>query len=449
MAGLASEGALTSAGPTAPSIWRFRPGWDRSGCPDCFHRNELNRPFECFPQNSNKYVPVEVRNERPIQPQQEIRGYYLRYPGDGPEGGKRRLESVGKDISVAFVAFLNRKTLHMQAEMGLAPATQKPSVKNHNGNGNGSRLRMADGLNKTLQEIEEDVRKGKKSVNTLRAYKRATIDFRDHCGVTYFDEITREVLLAHETWLYKNLRKRVRGKKSNTVAARFRCLTAFLNRHGIQLGKRMNAKPDDPGLMRRDEVPQEEKKRVDKYSEEEIRNMLAVATEDQADLIHTFLRTGMRDEEVVYLEWDDVDFEHKQILIREKPGVWKPKDKEEREIPCEDGILLKRLAARRKRQKPANKLVFPNTLGCPDMHLIRQLHKIVDKMKKRKQTLKGDPTLHRFRRTYASMMIPHTDLQTVSELLGHSRLDTTSRYLAPDQQKARIGTRNAFKKVNG
>ncbi len=110
-------------------------------------------------------------------------------------------------------------------------------------------------------------------------------------------------------------------------------------------------------------------------------------------------------------------------------------------------MLLKRLEARKKRQKPANNLVFPNTNGDPDMHLIRRLHKIVEKAEAKGFVFEGDITLHRFRRTYASMMISHSDLQTVSSLLGHSDVQTTALYLAPDQSKARAGTRNAFKRI--
>jgi len=111
-------------------------------------------------------------------------------------------------------------------------------------------------------------------------------------------------------------------------------------------------------------------------------------------------------------------------------------------------VLLKRLEARKKRQDPASHLIFPNTKGRPDMHLIRQLHKVVAKVEAKGGEIEGVPTLHRFRRTYASMMIAHTDLQTVSELLGHADLQTTSRYLASDRAKARAGTRTAFQGVS-
>ena len=236
--------------------------------------------------------------------------------------------------------------------------------------------------------------------------------------------------------------KRVRGKQSNTVAKRFRFLNTFFNKLGITMIKDQR---NPNGLINRSEVPVEEKpKHINRYSVAEIKEMLSVADDNQTDLIQLFLRTGVRDEEAAFLTWADIDFKGKQIFIREKPGIWKPKDKEQRIIPVEDGVLLPRLEARRKRQSPARSLVFPNTLAGPDMHLIHHLHKVIAKLKLRGVEIEGVATLHRFRRTYASMMISHSDLQTVSSLLGHSDIETTSRYLAPDQSKARIGTRTAF-----
>lgn len=193
---------------------------------------------------------------------------------------------------------------------------------------------------------------------------------------------------------------------------------------------------------------EEQRKDPDKYSEEEINHMLAVATVDAADLVHLFVRTGVRDEEAMYMHWGNVNWTQKQIVVDEKPEYqWRPKDKETRIIPVEDGILLKRLAARRKGQSPARTLIFPNTNGEPGFHLIKKLHKVVKKMAKRGWMINGAATLHGFRRAYASYMIRHSDLQIVQKLLGHSDIETTSRYLAPDHERARRGTRKAFKGI--
>jgi integrase len=390
------------------------------------------------------FLPVEVRKNRPIEPECEIYGYYLRYRQDG----KRKVEPVGKDITVAYAAYRNRELNHTRVRMGLEPIHGAAALVHDFRENADKRVRIADAAAKYLRDLTDNVQTGDRARSTLQAYKVAVEDFRDHCGVTFMDQINAEVLQAHKLYLHRSIKKRVRGKKANTVAKRFRYLSAFLGRQGLQIVK--TRRPGSSGLMNWSDFPREEKKQnIDRYSEEEVKGMLSVATLEEADLIHTFLRTGFRDEEVAYMLWTDVDWKRKQITIDEKPQYgWKPKDKERRVVPLEDGVLLTRLAARRKRQRPQSLLVFPNTLGSADMHLIRKLHKVVAKMKKKKLEIEGDPTLHRFRRTYASMMISHSDLQTVSDLLGHSDIETTAGYLAPDQAKARVGTRTAFKAID-
>jgi integrase len=314
--------------------------------------------------------------------------------------------------------------------------------------GKSGKMKISHAVAVYVQDLSDATKTGERSKGTERGYKQAVEDFRDHCHVSYMEDVTGEVLRRYKLYLFDSIKKRKNGAKHNTVAKRFRFLNTFFNRFSIKMVKNRVPVKDDPGLMHYQDVPREQKKpNTDKYSVEEIKAMLAAANLDEADLIHFFLRTGVRDEEAAYMEWKDIDWKRQQVLVREKPGVWKPKDKEQRDIPAEDGVLLKRLAARRKRQKPASHLIFPNTKGGPDMHLIRQLHKVVAKVRAKGGEIEGVPTLHRFRRTYASMMISHTDLQTVSELLGHADIQTTSLYLAPDRTKARVGSRTAFKEI--
>jgi integrase len=388
------------------------------------------------PKGRYEFLPVPIKNGRPIEPD-EATSYYLRYS----QNGERRVEPVGPDLDRAFVAYQNRELNHTRVQMGLASIAELAApARDRSG-----RTRISHAVAVYLQDLADTVKTGEKSKGTERGYKNAIEDFRDHCGVEFLEEVTGDVLRRYKVFMFDNIKKRVHGTKHNTVAKRFRFLNTFLNKWGIKMVKDRVPRKDDPGLMNYSDLPREQKKaNTDKYSTEEIKAMLSMADVDEADLIHFFLRTGCRDEEAAYMEWKDIDWKRQQVIVREKPGVWKPKDKEQRNIPVEDGVLLKRLEARKKRQEPPSHLVFPNTLGRPDMHLIRQLHKVVEKAQSRGLEIEGVPTLHRFRRTYASMMISHSDLQTVSALLGHSNIETTSRYLAKDESKARIGTRTAF-----
>lgn len=385
-----------------------------------------------------EFEPVSIEKGRPVEPDNAT-VYYLRYT----HNGKRRVEAVGPDITKAFIEYQNRELNQTRSQMGLSSITEfAPKDKS-------GRTRISHAVAVYLQDLADATKTGERSKGTERGYKNAVEDFRDHCGVEFLEQVTADVLRRYKLYMFENIKKRAHGTKHNTVAKRFRFLNTFFNKWGIKMVKDRVPQRDDHGLLNYTDVPREQKKpNTDKYSADEIKAMLAVADVDEADLIHFFLRTGVRDEEAAYMEWKDIDIKRKQVMVREKVGIWKPKDKENRNIPVEDGLLLKRLEARHERQMPSSHLVFPNTLGRPDMHLIRQLHKVVGKVIAKRGEIEGVPTLHRFRRTYASMMISHSDLQTVSALLGHSNIETTSRYLAKDESKARAGTRTAFKDLD-
>ena len=379
------------------------------------------------------FLPVQIKKGRPEPADGAVIGYYLRYS----QNGKRVVKPVGKNLDAAFVTYQNEELNQSRTRMGLASIGEHAPT---------NRVRIVDAVRQYLEDLDASVRMGKKSKKTYEGYKKAVEVFRDHCGVEYLDQITGKVLKAHEKFLFENIKKRKHGKTINTIATHFRNLSVFLSKQGIQMSKR---NPMDSGLLDRSDTPREERKQnIDKYLEEEIVAMLSVSNVDEADLIQTFLRTGARDEEVAHLKWTDVDFRRKQIIISEKPEYgWRPKDKESRTIPVEDGVLLKRLAARKERQSPASALIFPNSLDGPDSHLIQRFYKVIEKARANNFEFEGEIALHKFRRTYASMMIAHSDLQTVSALLGHSDINTTRRYLAPDFQKARIGSRPAFKGI--
>lgn len=382
------------------------------------------------------FRPVGFKKGKPVAPPNATT-YYLRYS----RNNKRVVEPVGPDLPAAFVKLQKRELDRTRKGIGLSPFG---AVEANHG-----QIRIKDAIERYIGDLEGAVTTGEKAKRTLQGYKKAVEDFRDHCGVMFLDEITADILKKHKLYLFGNIKKQVRGKTSNTVSKRFRFLNAFFHKQGIKMTRDRNIRPGDPGLIDYQEIPKQEKpQNVSKYSSEEIKSMLSVADEDEADLVQFFLRTGCRDGETSHLEWQDIDFKMEQIQIREKPGIWRPKEKEQRTIPVEDGVLLKRLEERKKRQNPVSRWVFPNTSGDPDQNLILYLHRIVRKAKRQGLNFEGTPTNHRFRRTYASMMISHTDLQTVSALLGHSDIQTTSGYLEPDQAKAKVGTRIAFRSID-
>lgn len=164
------------------------------------------------------------------------------------------------------------------------------------------------------------------------------------------------------------------------------------------------------------------------YSQRELDQVLTVA--DGADRLAflTLLLTGLREQELYHLTWEDLNMQSGQecVVVRSKPG-YSPKDYEDREIPipAELAMLLRQC-------KPTSSWIFPNTKGGLETHLLRRL--------KRVAKLAGVEiaTLHKFRHTYATRLLEGgADIVTVQRLIGHSDLDTTKRYLNPDVDRKR------------
>jgi integrase/recombinase XerD len=192
---------------------------------------------------------------------------------------------------------------------------------------------------------------------------------------------------------------------------------------------------------------------------------------------HFFLASGERDQEVKYTTWRDINFSDKTASVTEKPD-WNfhPKDFEERAIPLPDYLIA--ALAERRRDSPLVTLVFDNGYGRPEGHFLKKLKKLALRAGLncgqciRLDTLKSEPcrkhelceqrtckscryhpvctlfSLHKFRRTFASMLMEaQPEVRTIQHLLGHSDISTTLRYLRVADirsPKMRLQINNSF-----
>jgi site-specific recombinase XerD len=157
-------------------------------------------------------------------------------------------------------------------------------------------------------------------------------------------------------------------------------------------------------------------------SEEQCQKLLEASDDFLRPVFFTFLNTGMRKSELENLEWADVDFDRRKLLIRVKDD-WTPKTNE-REIPINDG-LLGALQEQKARSK-GSKYVFPDEEGG-------RIYK--NRLRNRFMTLTkrcGFPEVtqvHTLRHTFAShLVMKGVDLATVKKLMGHSDIETTMIY---------------------
>jgi integrase len=129
-----------------------------------------------------------------------------------------------------------------------------------------------------------------------------------------------------------------------------------------------------PCLMRKIDRVKYTEPLVRAYSEADLHRLFAVTNGEEAELFQFFLVTGGREQEVSTATWADIDFDLHESSIQDKRDLdWSSKDREEGGIPVPDD-LIERMQARRR--YPESRLIFPNTLGKPERHFLRQLQNL-------------------------------------------------------------------------
>ena len=136
-------------------------------------------------------------------------------------------------------------------------------------------------------------------------------------------------------------------------------------------------------------------------------------------LILLAINTGCRPEELLMLEWRDIDFVHKNLTVR---GV-QSKSSRTRHIPLSGEAI--RVVRRWKASPGSNRsgLVFPGAKGQPMDRMPRAITRIITACDLE------DFRPYDFRHTFASKLaIAGVDLNTIRELLGHETIQMTLIY---------------------
>jgi site-specific recombinase XerD len=218
--------------------------------------------------------------------------------------------------------------------------------------------------------------------------------------------------------------RREQGVKPSTINRELNTIKAMFNK-----AVAWNALAQNPAKSV--QKFKEGRKQVRYLSKEEVLTILNAADEGLRAILETFLLTGLRRDELIHLNWADVNFKNKVLSVQTKDG-WHPKDYEVRHIPMTPRLLevLSRLP---KTDGP----IFTNNGGKPlnGIVLSAAFRRLI-----RRCGIK-QASIHTLRHTFASHLIMSgADLYTVQKLLGHSSIKTTEIYahLAPDFLRAAL-----------
>jgi len=275
-------------------------------------------------------------------------------------------------------------------------------------------------LSQSAQAYIRDARGRRANEAALQA-EAVTSEFLRLIKKSHIDQVKREDILRYHDSL------RTRGLSDRTIANKHARLKSWLRFAGAE----------DTIFP---PAPKYEKKLPTVYTAEQLTSILNAADPYMRLVIGLALKCGLRDQELVFLEWSDIN-EHDKVLRVQGKEQWgfKVKDSEQRELPIPDD-LLKELKARKAKCKK-HRLVLGTATDQPNTKLLRTLKKLAKHAGLNCQRCAGcsgrlkecrEWTLHRFRRTFGTTLLrAGVDLRTVQSLMGHEDLDSTLRYLRP------------------
>jgi integrase/recombinase XerD len=330
--------------------------------------------------------------------------YYIDYLLDGQ---RKRLAAGATAAEAMSAAEKQTRTLaaHKAAAHAGMTLPKTPAA--------GSR-QLREAVDIYLAEIEAH-----KKPKTHSAYRTALNYFLESCHKQTVEDITRTDLLAFVTFLRKGAAGR-KGQSDRSVANKFESVMSFLKHQKIT------------GLIGKNDRPGYVEEEVETYTQDELDKFFAACTQQERLWFEFFYRTAMREQEVMNADWSWVDFERSFITVKEnKRTGFKPKAYKGRLISIPSSLLTLLKAWKEKSDSTCG-LVFP-TSGCkPKQNFLDECKAIAGLA----GLNRDDFYLHKFRATRATRLLQGgMDLKSVQQMLGHSDLASTMRYLGAQRSE--------------
>ena len=262
--------------------------------------------------------------------------------------GKRVWQSVGPDADVALTTLRN-------VEHDLAAVALGRSVSLLTAKADEAIVPPAVLLQGAIEIYLDEVRRFR-SPKTITACEHMLTLFSSRQPGKSFKDVSRKDLLDHMSALKES------GLGDRTIYNHIMRIGTLLKGHGII------------GLLSASDKPQYEEKDVEAYDSDQIGALFEAGDAEARMLFEFFLGTGLREQEVMYTTWKNIDFKGRVVAVRSRPELgFKIKDKEERSVPVPDSLIAS--LTQRKRQS-GSMLVFPGRGGKPSGHFIRILQKL-------------------------------------------------------------------------
>jgi integrase len=135
------------------------------------------------------------------------------------------------------------------------------------------------------------------------------------------------------------------------------------------------------GLAGKNDWPRYTEEEPEIYEQAELDKLFKACGAEQRLWYEFFLMTGMREQEVIYTYWSDINFAHATVRVSHKPDRGRtPKAYKEREIPIPEK-LVKGLKSWKAKSDKTCSLVFP-AAGCnPKLDFLDCLKAVTERAK--------------------------------------------------------------------
>jgi integrase len=265
--------------------------------------------------------------------------------------------------------------------------------------------------------------------DTVKLYISIVEEFIPISGKTFPEDITEADIIRYCDELDKRYADGVRAR-------RYTSLRGFLFYSGLEPKRLITTSVHN-------RLKFCEKKKVRIYSGIEISTLLSVCDPYHHALFMVGLLSGMRDEELGHLLWQQVDFEANvlrltsyEIQHKGKTIKLQLKDREDRDIPLFPMLRQELLQLRKIR--PNTVFVLSTRNDLPNVKILDALKRKVRKAGLNCGLCRGCVArkechrfhTHYFRSSFASYALRRNpDIRKVMEWMGHSDLETLAQYL--------------------